>query len=224
MNRALKYPVTVGQPFHKWTVIEVPCGYYAICQCECGRTSRVRTENLIHGKSRSCMPCRRPTNLQHGHARGPAKFLTYVTWQSMVQRCADPSSIGWKNYGARGITVCERWRTFTNFLEDMGEHPGRPYTIERQDYAQGYSKDNCCWLPRFLQGRNKSNNHLLTFQGETHPVSVWSEITGIVAKTIYSRLYQDWSIEKTLSTPVRSWSRGKPFRQQSLITSTSHAT
>jgi hypothetical protein len=81
---------------------------------------------------------------KHGWSRTP----TYKSWSSMHGRCADPGNASYKFYGAAGITVCERWTSFENFLADMGERPSMEHQLDRRDPAQGYSPENCRWITR----------------------------------------------------------------------------
>ena len=96
---------------------------------------------------------------RHGHTSGPrrgsVRSPTYNTWRSMVSRCTCPSDTAYRQYGAKGVTVCERWRTFTAFLADMGERP-EGLSLDRIDNAKGYEPDNCRWATRTEQNRRRS--------------------------------------------------------------------
>jgi|SRR6188768_2985262 len=85
--------------------------------------------------------------LDHGHARRGKITPTYNAWRGMIERCENPKHIGFKYYGARGITVCKRWRIFNNFLADMGPkpEPTRRYNIERKNTNGNYTPRNCEW-------------------------------------------------------------------------------
>lgn len=141
-------------------------------------------------------------NVTHGHFSNGKPTPTYYSWASMKQRCLNPNQSNYEDYGARGITVCPRWLSFENFLADMGERP-EGTTLDRIDFERGYSPDNCRWANDALQARNRRRNRILPFQGKALTMSEWSRHTGIGQRTIQKRLNLGWSIEQTLTTPVR---------------------
>ena len=129
---------------------------------------------------------------------------TYKSWQGIIQRCTNSNNPSWKNYGGRGISVCERWKIFNNFLMDMGEKPSEKYSIDRVDNNLGYFKENCRWTLQLVQVRNTRWNRVLTFYGKTKCLSEWAESLGIQRKTLAMRLDKlGWSLEKALTTPAR---------------------
>lgn len=103
---------------------------------------------------------------RHGHTTGGAFSPTYRTWRSMLGRCSDPESVGWRYYGGKGITVCEHWTIFENFLADMGDRP-RGTTIDRVDNALGYEPGNCRWATRSQQMMNRDTTGFA--RGERSP-------------------------------------------------------
>jgi hypothetical protein len=123
-----------------------------LCRCDCGSKTKVLSGNLRSGHSRSC-GCMKghPT---HGHARNYTHTPTFKSWHSMLQRCDNPNRKGYKHWGGRGITVCERWRKFENFLADMGERPPG-LSIDRIDNDRGYFPGNCRWATRSQQNSNQ---------------------------------------------------------------------
>lgn len=117
----------------------------------------------------------------------------------MVSRCTNPAATGFKNYGGRGITVCDRWKCFESFFEDMG-HPPDGQTLDRKDNDLGYSKENCCWATRHEQANNNRGNRLVTAFGETLNVRQWADRLGIKYVTLHARLTRKgWSPEKALT-------------------------
>lgn len=112
---------------------------------------------------------------------------TYSSWENMRARCLNPNAVNYAFYGGRGITVCERWASYRNFLADMGERPPNT-TLDRIDNSAGYSPDNCRWTTRKQQSRNTRANRLLTLRGETKPLIEWSEVLGIHPNTLVARV------------------------------------
>lgn len=107
----------------------------------------------------------------------------HMAWRQMKKRCQNPKSKPYKNYGARGITVCERWQSFDNFFEDMG-HPPEGMSLERIDNDGPYSPDNCKWASWKQQQRNKRSNRYLSINEERKVLSEWAEELGCTPSTI----------------------------------------
>lgn len=95
---------------------------------------------------------RTEASVRHGHARAGRVSKTYKTWAGMIQRCENPRSSGYFKYGARGISVCERWHDFKNFLNDMGKRP-RMSCLHRVNHTGGYDPLNCVWMPKSAHAR-----------------------------------------------------------------------
>lgn len=120
----------------------------------------------------------------------------------MLRRCTNPSDVAWPYYGGRGITVCERWQSFEQFLEDMGPRPSDAHSIDRIDGNRGYEPGNCRWATKKEQSRNMRRNRMLTLKGVTKPLAAWADTSGINHKTILARLRGGWTIEDALTVPV----------------------
>ena len=133
---------------------------------------------------------------------GMKKTREYTIWQGMKKRCMNPNAINYKDYGAKGITVCEKWIDFVGFYEDMGLSGG--LCLDRIDNTKGYLKDNCRWVTHSQNNRNKSNNVLI--EGKT--MTEWSEITGLSKQVISWRMYKlNMPPIIALSTPLMRGAR-----------------
>lgn len=171
------------------------------CICSCGKPTIIGTDELVSGSRRSC-GCLRST--RNGILNNPRTIRLYKIWRQMKQRCQNPKHIGFKNYGAKGIGVCEHWLVFENFLEDMGASYVDNYSIERADNSRGYEPSNCSWIEKKYQSSNTSRVVKLTFNGETLNMKQWSEKTGIPYWTLFARVRKNhWPIEKALTQAVR---------------------
>lgn len=136
-------------------------------------------------------------NYIHGHP----KDATYWSWAHMIQRCENTKNKSYKDYGGRGITVCDRWKTFKNFLADMGDKP-TGLLLDRIDNSRGYFKANCRWTTRHVQNNNRRNSIKYTHDGQTRSLNEWASILGIDRETIWARVKSGWSVSKALTTPL----------------------
>jgi hypothetical protein len=137
-----------------------------LCECVCGNHCIVSGKNLRSGNTTSCGCLREETTIAmnegriiHGYARTGKIHPLYVTWKDMIQRCFNPQDPGYKNYGGRGITVCERWMSIENFLADVGERPPG-MTLDRKDNNGNYEPSNCRWATSLEQAHNKRPVHV----------------------------------------------------------------
>ncbi len=182
----------IGQVFGAWEVLEklgYKNKYRCICQA-CGTAvQNIRSYDLVKGKTLMCKGCsqRGSTDID--------KPIEYHTWIAMNQRCYNKNSKDYKNYGARGIKVCDMWRdSFEAFYMSMGKRPAPDYTIERIDTNGNYEPGNVRWATRAEQTRNQRSNVNLTINGETKTVAEWAAHPDCSVSffTIYKRLSRGW--------------------------------
>ena len=177
------------------------------CRCSCGKEIEIIGSYIIRGRTQSCGCLIRDINKQrattHGYTRGDKITRTYRSHQDMINRCTNVKNKSYKDYGGRGIKVCFAWlESFENFLSDMGERP-EGMTLDRINVNGNYEPSNCRWATRKQQNRNRTNNHILTFNGQTLCISEWAEKLGFSHSTINQRLKRGWSVERALTTPVK---------------------
>lgn len=153
------------------------------CLCSCGQRTTVNVGNLRSGKVKSCGCLRREmyaagtAHRRHGHARKQQQSPEFKIWVQILQRCNNPNNRAWKNYGGRGITVCDTWQGhdgFQRFLDDVGTRPSAHLTLDRKNNNLGYEPGNCVWVSRTTQNSNRRNVHLVTYQGRTQSLAAWS--------------------------------------------------
>lgn len=148
-----------GKKFGRWTVLEEAGknnhgNYLWRCRCECGNIKINSSSNLRCGHTKSCGCLQKELAKRNNTKHGMNGTSIYNIWDSMKQRCNNPKRKDYKNYGGRGIAVCDRWLIFENFFEDMGNRP-KDMTIERLDNNKNYELSNCMWCPRTVQARNR---------------------------------------------------------------------
>ncbi len=145
-----------------------------------------------------------PTTPRHGHCRKGKITPTYYSWVNMRKRCEQIENLKYPQYGGRGISICEAWKSFDSFLASMGEKP-RGMTIERINVNGNYEPSNCKWASAKDQANNKTNNRLITWNGETKTESQWADKLNIPYGTLRMRLHRGWLLEKAFTQPIRKW-------------------
>lgn len=169
-----------------------------LCRCDCGAESKAMLGNLRRGHTTSC-GCQRAVMT----ARNKTKHAmygtpTYRSWSSMLTRCTNPSNHKFADYGGRGISVHEAWKSFDAFYADMGERPAGT-TLGRKDNDGNYEPGNCRWESAKQQGRNKRNTAVFEHDGITATIPEHCERLGLNPSTVRSRIYTyGWSIERAL--------------------------
>lgn len=153
------------------------------CKCVCGKHVVLNGQKIRSGHNTSCGCMKGKANIKHG-MRNTA---TYNTWCAMKQRCNYPKNDQYADYGGRGITVCDRWVTFENFLADMGERPDG-MTIERNDANGNYEPDNCRWATMQEQQRNRRSTIKVERDGRTQCIKDWCVELGLDLDRVYGRI------------------------------------
>lgn len=198
-----------GQQFGRLTVLgraaRGPRAFWH-CQCSCGKQKVIASASLCFGTSRSCgcaghengLPAARLANTRHGHSRRGNWSLTYKAWVGMHSRMRESYEF-YARYGGRGITVCERWKSFDAFLADMGERqPGA--TLDRINSDGNYEPSNCRWATPTEQANNRRTSRRLTADGVTMTLAEWSRSTGVPAARIGARVDRlGWTPERATS-------------------------
>lgn len=150
------------------------------CQCDCGGVSAVPTGRLRSGNTKSC-GCRKRAVLGESTTKhGKAGTRAHRIWKAMNNRCNNPATPRYKDYGGRGIKVCRRWKDFSDFLADMGEPP-EGHSIERRKNNKGYSPANCYWASTEEQNLNKRNSIFV----DGVPLKYWAAMMGVPYMTAY---------------------------------------
>lgn len=137
-------------------------------------------------------------SLKHGHTRNTKPTPTYISWANMMARCRAVSGANYRNYGSRGIVVCERWAKFENFLTDMGERPDGT-SIDRIDNDGNYDPGNCRWTDISTQIGNRRRSRYLEAFGRRQTLTEWARELGINRSSLIERL-RKWPQDKALST------------------------
>lgn len=187
--------------------------YQWLCKCDCGKEIIATISNLRSEKTQSCGCLRKEivmkTMTVHGHFKNRKMTGIYNSWCHMIQRCTNPNNKRYKDYGGRGITICDRWLKFENFNEDMGKSWKPGLMLERRKNELGYFKDNCHWATRKEQQRDRRNNRLITAFSKTQIMIEWAEETGIPYQVIRWRLNNGWPKEKALTELVGKYKKRK---------------
>lgn len=177
------------------------------CQCDCGNTVDVVSQSLREGITLSCGCLRRENFTRRKTIHGLAGHPVYRTWKGIVTRCTNPNTIGYENYGGRGITICDEWRhDFVLFFEHVSKlpHYGEDgYSIDRLNNSLGYFAGNVRWATPTEQNRNSRHNRNLAYNGKTQTMTEWASEFGLKFATLDGRLRRGWDMERALHVPTR---------------------
>lgn len=157
------------------------------CRCDCGADKHVVGYTLREGQTLSCGCLQKERTSKAKTTHGRRKSRAYNIWACMLTRCNNESTPAFKDYGGRGIGVCESWKSFDAFYADMGEPPSG-LTLDRIDNDLGYSPENCRWATCAQQSVNKRSNYFVEFEGRRLCATEWARELGIARRTIITRL------------------------------------
>lgn len=177
-------------------------GILYLFKCVCGKTKVANLYQFNCGDLTHCGCKLSEYRSRATRTHGLSGTKIHKTWKHIKDRCLNSKCKSYPNYGGRGITMCERWMVFENFLKDMGQPPSVKHSLDRKDNSKGYCKANCRWATNREQTNNARSNVRISFNGRTQNISQWADELGIKYATLYGRIKTfKWSIEKALTQP-----------------------
>lgn len=194
-----------GKKFGRLTVIErVENGKNGHarwnCKCSCGNVKAIKGYHLMSGDTRSCGCYAIERTIIRNATHGKYKTRLYRIWRGMISRCYNKNADNHKNYGGRGIMVCDEWNEFEPFYNwSIDSDYSDDLTLDRINVDGNYEPSNCRWADIKTQANNKTNSNIITYRGKTHTVAEWSNILNINVETLHTRLNRGWDIEKVFN-------------------------
>lgn len=202
----------VGKKFGRYLVIGVLRQSWKrqirlLCVCDCGHVRKIIRRDLVNGRTTSCGCARASLTAKNKTTHGESRSPEYLVFQGMKRRCLDRNHISYPNYGGRGVMIWPGWIEkggFVHFLAHIGRRPSKFHSLDRFPNQNGnYEPGNVRWATDIEQGRNKSNNRILTVGGKSKCLAEWAVITGINRETIAMRIDSSgWPEEAAVTTPV----------------------
>lgn len=174
-----------------------------LCVCDCGKEKLIDSGSVKRGAdSCGCFTSQKITNSNRVH--GMSRTKIHSIWKAMKQRCLNPKNQRYKDYGGRGISICDRWLDFQNFYEDVGDYP-IGMTLDRRNNDKGYSPENCRWITYRDNNNNTRRSVYVEYKGETKTLSQWCTLLGLNNNAMKTRLNYNWDIERAFTTPVKKY-------------------
>lgn len=182
-----------------------------LCRCVCGVEREVESRNLREGHSLSCGCYRADASrdsierkLKSRYKHSLSKSAEYGIWCNMKQRCNNPLNTRYKDYGGRGVQVCQEWRnSFEAFYAAMGPRPSKAHTVDRIDNDGNYEPGNCRWATKVEQSENQRCSILITIDGKTMGLARWASELGLSKSTVRHRIKHGWAAIDAVTTPAQ---------------------
>ena len=205
-----------GKRFGRWTAIEYVGRSKWRCKCDCGTIKVVQGRHLKSGASKSCGCYEHEQLVKRNTTHGDNKTPLHYHWLDIKKRCSNPKFRQFKDYGGRGIYVCDEWINDFPAFRDWSLANGyeKGLTIDRIDNDGPYAPWNCRWTDRTTQNNNRRSNHILSANGKSQTVMQWSKETGIDESVIRGRLKRGWSEKDAVTVPLRTFSRNNSYQME----------
>ena len=169
-----------NQKFNKLTALSYVNAGKWLFKCDCGKEVVKESSEVKRGNTKSCSRLCTTGN--------PSKHPLYQTWDGIKKRCYQKNATGYKNYGGRGIKMCDEWKnSFWEFVKDMGEKPFKVSTIERLDNNKDYCPSNCIWASSKTQASNRRNNIYINYNNQIYTFYALCKLLKLKHSTIYFR-------------------------------------
>ena len=173
--------------------------YAVVCTCGCGTSTTRRSSQVKTILERPAKTCVKQRTSSSEKVFESAKHRLYGIWSAMHSRCYNEDHPEYLRYGARGITVCDRWFKLETFAEDMGL-PATGMSLDRIDNDSNYSPENCKWSTAEEQARNRRSNKLLEYRGKQQTMIEWCEELNLDYNSVQLRIQRNWGVERALGT------------------------
>jgi hypothetical protein len=189
-----------------------------LCKCDCGNDICVPAHRLISGNTKSCGCYMRESVIKrkttHGGSKRKQKERLYNIWNGMKNRCFNEKDKNYKNYGARGIKVCDEWQNdYVSFRKWAIENGYKSkLSIDRINNNGNYCPENCRWATKIVQNNNTRQNHYIEYNGERKTVSEWARFYGLTRECLKNRIQKGWETERALKTPSRNKNKKQKFK------------
>lgn len=198
-----------GQRFGKLTVLyrgeNTSSGQTRwVCRCDCGNITNTVAYSLTHGLIVSCGCYQREITINRNRKHNMSNTRIYRIYREMLRRCYDSKRPTYKDYGGRGIIVCDEWKNdFMSFYKWAIKNGYTDnLTIERIDVNGNYCPENCTWIIKEDQSKNRRMSHKITINGETYCIAEWAKIMNIKPRLIMVRLNRGWTEYDAVMTPI----------------------